>query len=75
MGEKRASLRSIQLLDFLFQKPLITISSIKDELHMTFQGASDQASLFLELNILEELTGQKRARRFAFAPYLQIIED
>jgi Fic family protein len=75
MGEKRASMRSIQLLDFLFQKPLVTIASIKEELHMTFQGASDQVSLFMELNILEELTGQKRARRFAFAPYLKIVED
>lgn len=75
MSEKRASLRSIQLLDFLFQKPLVTVASIKEELHLTFQGASDQISLFIELNILKELTGQKRARRFAFAPYLQIIED
>lgn len=75
LSEKRASLRSIQLLDFLFQKPLVTIASLKEELHLTFQGASDQVSLFMELNILEELTGQKRARRFAFAPYLQIIED
>jgi len=74
-GEKRASMRSIQLLDFLFQKPLVTIASIKEELRMTFQGASDQVSLFVELNILEELTGQKRARRYAFAPYLKIIED
>jgi Fic family protein len=74
-SEKKASLRSIQLLDFLFQKPLVTIASIKDELHVTFQGASDQVALFMELNILEELTGQKRFRRFAFAPYLKIIED
>lgn len=74
-AEKKASMRSIELLDFLFQKPLVTISTIKEELHMTFQGASDQVSLFVELNILEELTGQKRARRFAFAPYLKVIED
>ncbi len=74
-SEKKASIRSIQLLDILFQKPLVTISSIKEELQMTFQGASDQVALFMNLNILEELTGQKRSRRFAFAPYLKIIED
>jgi len=49
--------------------------TIKEELKITFQGASDQVSLFLKRNILEELTGQKRSRRFAFAPYLKIIED
>ena len=74
-AEKRATLRSMQLLDFLFQNPLVTIASVKEALHVTFQGASDQVSLFMDLTILEELTGQKRSRRFAFAPYLKALED
>lgn len=75
LAEKSASLRSIQLLDLLFNKPLLTTSIVKEELNITFQGASDQISLFLKLGILEELTGQKRGKRYAFAPYLKIIED
>lgn len=75
MEEPKTSLRSIQLLDFLFKNPLITVSLVKEELNLTFQGASDQVSLFQKLGILEELTRQKRARRFAFAPYLKMIED
>jgi Fic family protein len=73
--EKKASLRSIQLLDILFASPLTTINAIAEKLGISYQAASEQAKLFLELGILQELTGQKRSRRFAFAPYLRIIEE
>lgn len=73
--EKKASLRSIRLLDILFTSPLTTISDIAQKLGISFQSASEQAKLFLELGILEELTGQKRSKRFAFAPYLKIVEE
>lgn len=75
LKEKKASLRSIQLLDILFTSPLTTINDIAEKLDISFQAASEQAKLFLGLGILEELTGQKRSRRFAFAPYLKIVEE
>lgn len=75
LKEKKASLRSIQLLDILFTSPLTTINDIAKKLDISFQAASEQAKLFLGLGILEELTGQKRSRRFAFAPYLKIVEE
>ncbi len=75
LKEKKASLRSIQLLDILFSSPLTTINDIAEKLDLSFQAASEQAKLFLGLGILEELTGQKRSRRFAFAPYLKIVEE
>lgn len=75
LKEKKASLRSIQLLDILFTSPLTTINDIAEKLDISFQAASEQAKLFLRLGILEELTGQKRSRRFAFAPYLKIVEE
>lgn len=73
--EKKASVRSIQLLDILFISPLTTINDIAEKLGISFQAASEQAKLFLTLGILEELTGKKRSRRFAFAPYLRIVEE
>lgn len=75
LKEKKASLRSVQLLDILFTSPLTTINAIAEKLDISFQAASEQAKLFLGLGILEELTGQKRSRRFAFAPYLKIVEE
>jgi len=75
LKEKKASLRSIQLLDILFASPLTTINDMAEKLDISFQAASEQAKFFLGLGILEELTGQKRSRRFAFAPYLKIVAE
>jgi Fic family protein len=75
LGEKKASIRSIQLLDELFLSPLVTINDLAKTLGISYQGAKDQVSLFLHLEILEELTGQKRGKRYAFKPYLEIIEQ
>ena len=75
MGEKKASIRSIQLLDELFLTPLFTINDVAAKLNISYQGAKDQVSLFLKLGTLEELTGQKRSKRYAFKAYLQVIEQ
>ena len=72
--EKKASVRSIQFLDLLFSTPLLNVNDAAEKLNVSYQGASDQVSLFLKLNILEEITGQKRGKRYAFKPYLQVIE-
>jgi Fic family protein len=75
LNESGASIRSIQLLDALFLSPLFTINDIAESLQISYQAAKDQVSFFLNLGILEELTGQKRSKRFAFKPYLDIIEQ
>jgi Fic family protein len=75
MIEPKASLRSMHFLDVLFVSPLINVTNISTKLNISFQAASEQVKLFLRLGILEELTGQSRSRRFAFAPYLRIVEE
>ncbi len=72
--EKQSSIRSIQLLDQLFISPLFSINFISEKLGISYQGAKDQVFLFLKLGILIEMTGQKRGKRYAFKPYLDIIE-
>lgn len=72
---KGSSIRSIQLLDILFDHPLIGIHDIEEKLKVSFQTASSQVNFFVKQGLLKELTKQKRKRRFAFAPYLEIIED
>lgn len=73
--EKKASIRSIALLDQLFISPLVTINDIAEKLDLSYQGAKDQVDFFVRLNILQELTKQKRGKRYAFASYLKAIEE
>lgn len=75
MEETKASIRTIQLLDQLYLTPMVTVNDVASMIDVTYQGAKDQVSLLVRLGILEELTGQKRGKRYAFAPYLKIIKD
>ena len=72
--EKQASIRTVQFLDLLFISPLLTINDVSKKLHISYQGAKDQVSLFVKLDILQEITGQKRGKRYVFVSYLEIIE-
>ena len=51
------------------------INDTFEKLDISVQAASEQAKLFLRVGILEELIGQKRSRRFAFAPHFKIVEE
>lgn len=46
-----------------------------EKLNISFKASSEQAKLIFRIGILEELKGQERSRRFAFAPYLKIVEE
>jgi len=75
LHEKKASIRSVELLDHLFISPLVSVKDIAAKLEVTYQGAKDQIALFVKLKILNELTGQKRGKRYAFSSYLELIEE
>jgi len=75
LKEKKATVKSVKLLEQLFLKPLVTIKDVSSLLQVSYQGAENQVALFESLGILKEMTGQKRGKRFAFAPYLEVIEE
>lgn len=74
LKEKSASLHTLRLLDTLFYHPLTTATDLSHLLELSFPTITAQLRLFLRLGILVELTGQRRGKRYAFAPYLQMIE-
>jgi Fic family protein len=66
---------AIQLLDGLFNKPVITINSIKEITNLSFPNANRLASEFEKIGILEEITGQKRNRIYEFVRYMEILNE
>lgn len=57
--------RGLKLLEFLYRRPVVSISMIAKTCDLTFQGASDIAKQFVSLGILRETTGSRRHRLFA----------
>lgn len=62
-------------LDLLFRQPIVPIPFLADQLHMTFASANNLANRLVLLRILNEVTGNRRNRRFAYEPYLQLFRD
>lgn len=68
-------LHALRLLDALFRAPLVNVTWVKDRLGLSFVTASKLLARFEELGLMEEVTGNKRFRRFRYTPYLSLFED
>jgi Fic family protein len=72
---RRASPATLRAHELLWRHPIITVPFIRRELNMTFAGANGVVERLEELGILEEQTGFRRNRRFAYADYLRLFVE
>ncbi len=73
--EKISSPIAIGLLDYLFTKPHVSTHDIAEHFQMTFQTAQTLINHFVELEILREITGKKRGRRYSYWQYLEYLSE
>lgn len=71
LGKK--SEKGHQLLDHLYHNPVISAKEIQEGLSFSPQVSHSLLQSFMELNILTEVTGQKRNRLFVFDEYFSIL--
>ncbi|MFN0198712.1 MAG: Fic family protein [Planctomycetaceae bacterium] len=71
MGNRAAG--AIQLLDVLFEQPIITTGFVKSKLNYSQTTVNKLIDEMTQMNILNEETGGKRNRRFRYAPYLDLF--
>ena len=64
-----------KLLEFLYQRPIISISDIIEPLEVSKQTASVLVKEFEKKGILIEITGYERNKLFAFDKYLSIYSQ
>lgn len=67
------SSNALKLLDQLFGQPVTTIKSVEGKLQTTFHTANKLVDQLVKLDILSEMTGQKRNRLFIYQPYLNLF--
>lgn len=63
------------VLEHLYRRPIVAVSEVKELTGTTYAAANNIVSRLAEMNILTEVTGQKRNRRFRYEPYIQIFSD
>ena len=56
-------------------RPVISVQHASEVTGLAYPNANNLVSKFEELRLLREISGQKRNRRFAYEPYLQLFAD
>jgi Fic family protein len=67
--------RALSLLETLFLMPIISVHSVVQITNLTFGNANKLVDQFCKLDLLSEITGQKRNRLFSYNPYLALFKD
>ncbi|SRR5713226_5815039 len=73
--EKGLSTRGLRLLDLLFQRPILDVNLVKQNLEVTFVTAGRLVDQLRAMRLLKETTGQKRNRRYRYEPYLALFQE
>jgi len=65
----------LRVFDFLFQHPLVSVEQIKAVTKTSFPAANQLVTKFVECEILTEITGNKRHRRYQYTTYLRLFDE
>lgn len=68
-----SSIYAVKMLDFLFDRPLVSISEIVDKLNISTVSANELVRRFEKIGILKEITGKKRYKKYFFTRYVDVI--
>ena len=71
----RAAGNGLAVLEYLFQRPIVKINDVRDLLHITHAGASGLVRRLVEADILQELPGRARNRRFRYGAYVALFSE
>lgn len=69
---RRAS-KGHDLLEALFSTPIVSIKTVQTLLQLTPKSAGEMVKLFVDNNILQEVSEQQRNRSFVFREYLDLF--
>jgi Fic family protein len=75
LNKKVSSPLSIALLSQLFYTPIVSIADVQKTFKVTTPTASHLINQFVDLGIMREVTGKKRAKRFVYSQYLAILSE
>jgi len=62
-----------RVLDQLYEKPIVGVEDVRGITKTTFQAANTLVARMTEAQILKEMTGRSRNRRFLYAPYVALF--
>jgi len=71
----RAAGNGLKTLEMLFERPIVQTNQVSQLLGVSWPTANGLVDRFVEAELLTEITGQARNRRYRFGPYISIFAD
>jgi Fic family protein len=75
IAKKFSSPYAIVLLDYLFEKPHLSINDVAKHLKISYQSAKTLVHQFVAIEILKEITGKQRDKRYSYWEYLDELSE
>src|SRR3990172_4919911 len=75
LSERIATLNAQRLLDYLYQRPMVTAGVVAKNLEGRPPTPKSLVNQFCDIGLLTERTGRRRNRLFSYESYLQLFED
>ena len=69
----RRAANAITLIENMYSRPIVNLEQVRDIVQISYQNANNLVKDLCNVGLLEEITGQKRNRAFAYAPYLNVF--
>lgn len=73
--QQKLDIIGLRLLDVLYQWPLLNVGFARDKLEVSFPTANKLVTQFVDLNLLQEITGGQRNRRYRYTAYLDLFDE
>ena len=71
----RVAANGLKVLERLYAKPIISVQDIEQLAGVSFPAANKLMAKFSEHELLDEITGQARNRRFRYSKYIKLFSE
>ena len=71
----RAAGNGHRVLEHLYDKPIVSVGDVREITGTTYASANTLVARLVDLDVVVEMTGHARNRRFRYEPYVQLFDD
>lgn len=71
----RTAANGHRVLEYLYRNPIVSVNTVQSLIETTYPAANNLVNQLVEHEILHEMTGQKRNRRFIYRAYINLFHD
>lgn len=74
-GLGKAAATAFRVHELIQRKPVVEVQRLANTLGLSFPAVNNTLAKMKQLRIVSELTGQRRNRVFAYAPFVQLLSE